>query len=187
MRSRNNAHIHPHRFVVSHALQLSALYKAQQLRLQPQRHLANFVQKQRSPVGRFDAPNASLYSPGKRARVCPNNSASSSASGIAAQLIATIGLRLRGESLCSASATSSLPEPVGPSISTGVKRGATRRTRRLTSSMHGALPTSVGSRSAKLGSATGASKPARMGTVFGAPAARLAVAVPRDAQIRLRL
>ena len=66
---------------------------------------------------------------------------------MAAQLMATKGLRLRDESRCSASATSSLPDPVGPSISTGVMRGATRRTRRLTSSMHAALPISSGSRS----------------------------------------
>ena len=66
---------------------------------------------------------------------------------MAAQLMATNGLRLRGESRCSASATSSLPEPVGPSISTGVERGATRRMRRLTSSMQGALPTNSGRRS----------------------------------------
>ena len=53
-------------------------------------------------------------------RVCPKSSASSSDSGMAAQLMATNGLRLRDDSRCSASATSSLPEPVGPSISTGV-------------------------------------------------------------------
>ena len=63
---------------------------------------------------------------------------------MAAQLMAKNGLRLRGESRCSASATSSLPEPVGPSIRTGVLRGATRRTRRLTSSITGALPISSG-------------------------------------------
>ncbi len=55
---------------------------------------------------------------------------------MAAQLIATNGLRLRVESRCNASATSSFPEPVGPSIKTGVERGATSRMRRLTSSMH---------------------------------------------------
>ncbi len=63
---------------------------------------------------------------------------------MAAQLMATNGLRLRVERRCSASATISLPEPVGPSISTGVMRGATRRTRRLISSMQAALPTSSG-------------------------------------------
>ena len=51
-----------------------------------------------------------------------------------------------GESRCIASATSSLPDPVGPSINTAVERGATSRMRRLTSSMHGALPISSGSR-----------------------------------------
>ena len=52
------------------------------------------------------------------------------------------------ESRCRASATSSLPEPVGPSISTGVERAATRRMRRLTSSIAGLVPTSSGIRSA---------------------------------------
>jgi hypothetical protein len=112
-----------------------------------QRHLADLVQKQRAAVGGFDSPTRPCTAPVNAPRVWPKSSASSSASGIAAQLMATNGLRLLVESRCSASATSSLPEPVGPSISTGVERGATRRMRRLTSSMQGALPISSGSRS----------------------------------------
>jgi hypothetical protein len=92
---------------------------------------------------------------------------------MAAQLMATNALRLRDESRCSASATSSLPDPVGPSISTGVMRGATRRTRRLTSSMQGAFPTISGRRSAEQASAAEEVDPPRIGTVFGALATKL--------------
>ena len=63
---------------------------------------------------------------------------------MAAQLMATNGFRLRVESLCKASATSSLPDPVGPSINTGVERGATRRMRLLISSMQAEFPINSG-------------------------------------------
>ncbi len=41
------------------------LHKAQQLRLQGQRHLADLVQKQRSPVGGLDPAHAALHRAGK--------------------------------------------------------------------------------------------------------------------------
>ena len=83
-------------------------------------------------------------------RMCPKSSASSSPSGIAAQFSATSFRRDRGLSRCSAPATSSLPLPVGPSISTGVLRGATRRILRLTSSIAGCPPTNSGSPLARI-------------------------------------
>ncbi len=86
-------------------------------------------------------------------RVCPNSSASSRASGIAAQFSATIRRAARGLSRCTACATSSFPLPVGPSISTAVDRGATSRIRRLTSSSAGCDPTNSGSRHVPLPSA----------------------------------
>jgi hypothetical protein len=159
----HDAHIHLHGLVVAHPLQFAALDKAQQLGLQAQRHLADLVQKQRASVGGLDAPDAPCTAPVKAPRVWPKSSASSNASGMAAQLMATNGLRLRVESRCSASATSSLPEPVGPSISTGVMRGATSRMRRLTSSMQGALPISSGSRSLDASFGSGAGGTGRAG------------------------
>jgi hypothetical protein len=54
----------------------------------------------------------------------PNSSDSSSVSGSAAQLTAMKGLPRRGERSCSALATSSLPVPLSPWISTVLETGA---------------------------------------------------------------
>ena len=56
-------------------------------------------------------PVRACTAPVNAPRECPNSSASSSASGIAAQFSTTIGLFARGLSRCSACATSSLPVP----------------------------------------------------------------------------
>jgi len=61
----NDAHVHLHGLVVAHTLQLAALHKAQQLRLKRERHLANFVKKERPAVCRLDAPNPALHRAGK--------------------------------------------------------------------------------------------------------------------------
>ncbi len=61
MSGGNNAHIHLDGFVVAHALQLAALDKAQQLGLQPERHFADLVKKQRASVGRLNPANPSLH------------------------------------------------------------------------------------------------------------------------------
>jgi hypothetical protein len=58
----------------------------------------------------------------------PNNSLSMSSDGIAAQFTSTNGRALRGEFLCSARATSSLPVPFSPVMSTRAGVGATRST-----------------------------------------------------------
>ena len=60
---------------------------------------------------------------------CPNSSLSSRLSGIAAQLMATNGPSLRGLRWWMALATSSLPVPLSPVMSTVVSVSATRATR----------------------------------------------------------
>ena len=144
----HNAHIHLHRLVVAHPLQLAALHKAQQLGLQRQRHLADLVQKQRAAVGGFDAPRAPLHRAGKGA----------------ARMAKEFGFKQRfrnrraidgNKRLAASAATAGAgPRPPVPCPSRWAlrsapasMRGATRRTRRLTSSMQGALPISSGSRS----------------------------------------
>ena len=82
------------------------------------------------------APTAPVNAP----RVWPKSSASSSASGIAAQLSTTMGLLARGLRRCSALATTSFPVPVSPSISTVVDRGATSRISRANSSIGSLCP-----------------------------------------------
>ena len=60
----------------------------------------------------------------------PKISLSSRVSGIAAQLTATNGPLARGESSCSVRATSSLPVPLSPLISTAAGVGAATSIRR---------------------------------------------------------
>src|ERR1700731_2535795 len=71
MGGRDDAHIDLDGFVVPNTLQLSALEKAQELRLQRQRHLSNLIQKQGAAVGRLDAASTSLNRPGKRSPGMP--------------------------------------------------------------------------------------------------------------------
>ena len=61
----HDAHIHFDGLVVAHPLQLAALDKAQQLGLQPQRHLADLVQKQRASVGGLNPSYAPLHRAGE--------------------------------------------------------------------------------------------------------------------------
>ena len=63
----HNAHIHLHGLVVAHSLQFSTLHKTEQFGLKSQRHLADFVKKQRSPIGALDASCAYLHRAGKGA------------------------------------------------------------------------------------------------------------------------
>ena len=95
VRRRHHPHIHAQGLVVAHPLQFARLQKAQHLRLQRQRHLADLVQKQRASVRCFDPPVRDCTAPVNAPRVCPNNSASSNASGIAAQFSTTKGLLAR--------------------------------------------------------------------------------------------
>ena len=57
--------------------------------------------------------------------MCPNSSLSISSEGIAAQFTSTKALSRRGEASCSARATSSLPVPFSPVISTRAAVGPT--------------------------------------------------------------
>ncbi len=68
---RNHPHIHAHRLVIAHALQLSALQEAQHLRLQRHRHLADLIQKQRPPMSRFNPSRPRLHRPGKGSACVP--------------------------------------------------------------------------------------------------------------------
>ena len=74
----------------------------------------------------------------------PKSSFSSSASGMAAQLIATNGPLARGESWCSARESSSLPVPLSPSSSTVASVGAARWTASMVSFQAGSSPSTRG-------------------------------------------
>ena len=83
-----------------------------------------------------------LLAPVNAPASCPKSSLSSSSDGIAAVLSATKGLRARGDSRCSARATSSLPVPVSPVTSTPSGACAKRPMARNSACIAGVSPTS---------------------------------------------
>ena len=90
----------------------------------------------------------------------PNSSLSSSSDGIAAVFSATNGLRERGDSWCSACATSSLPVPVSPVISTDSGACARRPIARNSARIAGVSPISWGVGAASLSWAASAASSA---------------------------
>jgi hypothetical protein len=77
----------------------------------------------------------------KAPRTWPKNSLSNSSPGTAPQLTFTKARSRRGLFSCTARATSSLPTPVSPRISTGDPVGATSRICSITRRMPGSAPT----------------------------------------------
>ncbi len=74
-----------------------------------------------------------------------------SVAGMAAQLMATKGLFARGLMACTDSATSSLPQPLSPQISTVESVGATREMSSRTFWMPGECPMSRSAQSSSAG------------------------------------
>ena len=106
---------------------LARLQHAQELALQRQRQIADLVEEDRPAVGLHEQARAGCCeAPVKAPAAWPKSSLSSRCSGSAAQLTATNGLSARGLSAWMASATSSLPVPVSPEISTDELATATR-------------------------------------------------------------
>ena len=89
-------------------------------------------------------PRRVVWAPVKAPRSWPNSSLSSRSFGIAAVLMATNGPLARGLCLCSAWATSSLPEPLSPVISTVTMLWLRRPMARNTSCIAGAWPSISG-------------------------------------------
>src|SRR6516164_7538876 len=67
MCSRNHSYIDAMRPATPHTLELMLLKHSEQLRLQGQRHISDFVQEQSSGIRHFKAANFLRKSPGKRA------------------------------------------------------------------------------------------------------------------------
>ena len=122
----NDPDIHLAVFVSAHRSDGKCLQHAQELGLQPELKVADLVDEECSAVGLLEAPNAAVSRAGERTRTWPNNSLSTSVAGTAAQFTATNGPVLRGLLLCKAWATSSLPVPLSPRISTVLSTGAAR-------------------------------------------------------------
>jgi hypothetical protein len=107
----------------------AVLDHAQDLLLEGERHVADLVEEQRPPSHCSNFPAGAGRAPVKAPRSKPNSSLSSSVSGNAAQLTARNGRSPRPEASWIARATSSLPVPRSPTISTGRGMRATRATR----------------------------------------------------------
>jgi hypothetical protein len=67
VRGRDDADVHRRRLVGADAADLAALERAQQLRLEVERQLADLVEKQRPAVGRLDRTDALADRTGERA------------------------------------------------------------------------------------------------------------------------
>ena len=92
MRRRDDANVHGDGLGRADGPHLLLLQHAQQLHLQRQRHVADFVEEHRPAVGRLEQPLVSRTAPVNGPCTWPNSSDSSSCSGMAPQLTATKGL-----------------------------------------------------------------------------------------------
>ncbi len=126
MGRRDDAHVDPLRPIAADPLELALLKEAQQLDLDRERDLADLVEEQRALVGLLEPALALRCAPVKAPRSWPNSSLSSRVSASAAQCTLTNGPAARGLLAWSASATSSLPVPDSPVMSTLERAGATR-------------------------------------------------------------
>ena len=115
---RDDAHVGLDRGAAADGGVLALLQHAQKSRLRLERHVADLVEEQRAAVGLLEAAVRPRSAPVKAPFSWPNSSLSSSSRGIAAQLIATNGPSRRLPWSCSSRATSSLPVPLSPLIST---------------------------------------------------------------------
>ena len=122
---RDHAHVHRNVALAAEAAHGMILQHAQQFGLRRHRHIADFVEQNRTGMRLFKASRMTLHSAGERAFSCPKSSLSISVSGMAAQLTAINGPTERGLELWSARATNSLPVPLSPVINTAAEVGAT--------------------------------------------------------------
>ena len=131
--------------VAAHALELLLLHEAQDLSLQGQGQVADLVEEERAVVrhlrlARPCAPDAPVKAPFS----WPKSSFSRSASGMAAQLMATKGPLARAESWWRARLISSLPVPLSPRRSTVASVAAARWMASIVSLRAGSSPRTRG-------------------------------------------
>ena len=93
------------------------------------------------PDASSSAPARARSAPVKAPFSCPNSSLSTSPGASAPQSTTTNGRSARGEARCSAAASTSLPVPLSPSISTVESDGAACSTSAKSARIAGASPT----------------------------------------------
>jgi hypothetical protein len=134
---RNDPDIHLDGLFLAYRVNFALLQEAQQLGLDVQGQLSNFVQKQRSSGGRPDDAQGVFVGPGKSSLRCPNSRLSTNSAGIAAQLKGKNTRSRRRLVAWSARATSSLPTPDSPVMSTVTSEERIFSMRSTTDSMAG--------------------------------------------------
>ncbi len=92
----NHSHIDCNRIVASYWNKALLFQRAQNFGLRLETHVADFIEKQSSPISLLKLPSLSAVAPGKDDLRWPNNSLSIRSSGIAAQFISTNISSLRG-------------------------------------------------------------------------------------------
>ena len=128
----NDAHVNLDGLASADRIDLAMLDGAQELRLGRVRQFADFVEKEGAAI-RFDEfPCMFSVAPVKAPFSCPKSRDSTRFSGMAPQLTVTKVLPRRSLAPWIARATSSLPTPDSPSISTGMVDFAVRSPRRMT-------------------------------------------------------
>ena len=125
---RDDAHVHGARRVLAHAPHLALLQHAQQLGLRARRQLGHLVEEQRAAVGVLEQPGARADGAGEGAARVTEQLGLDQVVGQRGAVDGDNRRSRRALSRCSARATSSLPVPLSPSISTR-KRRRRRRAR----------------------------------------------------------
>ena len=106
------------RFGAADALDLAFLNRPEQLRLEVEPQIADLVEKQRAAVASSNLPSCCRCAPVNAPRSCPKSSLSASSRGIAAQFTAMNGASGSPASRWISRASSSLPVPLSPRMST---------------------------------------------------------------------
>ena len=120
VRRRDDADVDLDVLRVAEAADRLLLQHAQQLHLEVERQLADLVEEERAAVGLLEEPAAIGVASVNAPFLWPKSSLSRRFSGIAPQLTATKGSFFRFERVWIARATSSLPMPLSPWMSTVV-------------------------------------------------------------------
>ena len=131
-------------FLAAEAAERAALEHAEQGRLHRQRQLADLVQEDRAAVRQLERALLARSAPVKAPRSCPNSCDAISVAGSAPGSTTMNGRFARALNSWMARATSSLPVPVSPWISTETFDCASRSTVRPISCIVGLAATSPG-------------------------------------------
>src|SRR5947209_4613371 len=146
---RQDPHVHAACGRGANTLKISRFQDAQELRLQVQRNVGNFVQKQCAAVGKLESPHAIGARIGERAFHVPKELALKTPSESPPALTVTMGLVARADKAWSVLATTSLPVPCSPVTKTLASEGPICAISSMTGAIAGELARKVGRDSAR--------------------------------------